>query len=296
MIKLNSFEAAENHIAKLLVKSSKEKLKRENFNGALKDIEKAVELNDQLVACYFMKGEIYSSINRKYNKRSTKKQNYLLALKNYEKAIEMEPNNYESFQGRGNLYLMEGKYSHAKNDFTVSINLANAIETIDNLDPLETFPLDCFYLVERRGIANFKLGNIDAAREDLNKVNRIVELGYSSIFSEIYSLNKYIIYDSRGYANLKCGFFKYAIRDFSNLINIEKEMNFHSDVFLLRSEAFANDQKYELAVDDILKAIDINKKCFKNKKKFLKDFPDDFKGVLQLFLPYNYLNKLDFST
>ena len=40
MIKLNSFEAAENHIAKLLVKSSKEKLKRENFNGALKDIEK----------------------------------------------------------------------------------------------------------------------------------------------------------------------------------------------------------------------------------------------------------------
>ena len=295
MVKLNSFEAAENHIAYLLVKSSKEKLKEKYFNGALKDIENAIELNPRIVACYFMKGEIYSSINNHYNKRSTKKKNYLLALKNYEKAIEMEPKNYESFQGRGNLFLMEGKYSDAKRDFTIAIDLAKSFEKINNLDTLVDFPLDSFYLFEKRGIANFKLGNIDAAREDLKNANRIIDLCYSSIISEIYSLNGTIIYDYRGYANLKCGFFKDAIRDFSNLMNIEKKINSNSDIFLLRSEAFANDQKFELAVDDILKAIDINKKCFKNKKTFLKDFPEEFKGILQLFLPYNYLNQLDFS-
>ena len=190
---------------------------------------------------------------------------------------------------------MEGKYSDAKRDFTTAIDLAKSFEKINNLDTLVDFPLDSFYLFERRGIANFKLGNIDAAREDLNNVNRIIDLCYSSIISEIYSLNGTIIYDYRGYANLKCGFFKDAIRDFSNLMNIEKKINSKSDIFLLRSEAFANDQKFELAVDDILKAIEINKKCFKNKKTFLKDFPEEFKGILQLFLPYNYLNQLDFS-
>ncbi len=295
MVKLNSFEAAENHIARLLVKSSWEKLKDKYFNGALKDIENAIELNPRIVACYFIKGEIYSSIHNHYNKRSTKKQNYLLALKNYNKAIGMEPKNYESFQGRGNLYLMEGKYSDAKRDFTKAIDLAKSFEKINNLDTLVDFPLDSFYLFEKRGIANFKLGNIDAAREDLKNANRIIDLCYSSIISEIYSLNGTIIYDSRGYANLKCGFFKDAIRDFSNLMNIEKKIKSKSDIFLLRSEAFANDQKFELAVDDILKAIEINKKCFKNKKTFLKDFPEEFKGILQLFLPYNYLNQLDFS-
>ena len=80
MVKLNSFEAAEDHIARLLVKSSWEKLKEKYFNGALKDIENAIELNPRIVACYFIKGEIYSSIHNHYNKRSTKKQNYLLAL------------------------------------------------------------------------------------------------------------------------------------------------------------------------------------------------------------------------
>ena len=109
MVKLNSFEAAENHIARLLVKSSWEKLKQKYFDGALKDIENAIELNPRIVACYFIKGEIYSSIHNHYNKRSSKKQNYLLALKNYNKAIGMEPKNYESFQGRGNLYLIGGK-------------------------------------------------------------------------------------------------------------------------------------------------------------------------------------------
>ena len=84
MIKLNSFEEADNHIANLLVKSAKEKLKQKHFNCALEDIENAIELNPRIVDCYFMKGEIYSSINKQYITRSKKKQkNHLLALKNY---------------------------------------------------------------------------------------------------------------------------------------------------------------------------------------------------------------------
>ena len=49
----------------------------------------------------------------------------------------MEPKNYESFQGRGNLYLMEGKYSDAKRDFTKAIDLAKSFEKI-NSHPLFT--------------------------------------------------------------------------------------------------------------------------------------------------------------
>ena len=40
-----------------------EKLKEKYFNGALKDIENAIELNPRIVACYFIKGEIYYSIH-----------------------------------------------------------------------------------------------------------------------------------------------------------------------------------------------------------------------------------------
>ena len=81
MVKLNSFEAAENHIARLLVKSSWEKLKEKYFNGALKDIENAIELNPRIVACYFMKGEIYSSIHNQYNKRSSKETKLSFGIK-----------------------------------------------------------------------------------------------------------------------------------------------------------------------------------------------------------------------
>ena len=56
----------------------------------------------------------------------------------------MEPKNYVSFQGRGNLYLMEGKYSDAKRDFTKAIDLAKSFEKINNLDTLVDFPLDYF--------------------------------------------------------------------------------------------------------------------------------------------------------
>ena len=49
MVKLNSLRQLK-IILHLLVKSSKEKLKEKYFNGALKDIENAIELNPRIVA------------------------------------------------------------------------------------------------------------------------------------------------------------------------------------------------------------------------------------------------------
>ena len=292
MNKINSFNDADNHIALLLVKSAKQKLKKKNFIAALKDTDKAIELNDKLSSAYFIRGEIFCS-NDTFTVL-TKLKNQENALKNYNIAIQIDPNSPENFEGRGKLYFKQAKYGAAKNDFTNAITLMKADSLILKPDPLDQFPLMSFSLFERRGQANFKLGQYEEARMDFSKVLELSELAEPSILSEIYSFNEIDILESRGYANLKCGYFREAIDDLSLLLT-ESDNPSDFNKHLLRAVAYANNENYELALDDISTATNINENCFKENEHFLEDLPDDFKGILKIYLPQKYLEDLDLS-
>ena len=292
MNKQNTFKDARNYNALLLVKSAKNKLKNKNYMGALKDANKAIELNNKLSSAYFIRGEIYSSIDQ-YTQMA-KLEIYENSLKNYNEAIKYDTNSYESFEGRGKLYFKKKKYDSAKSDFSKAIILTYSSELILNPDPLNPLPLIRLSLFDKRGRAHYHLSQFKNAIMDFNKVLELSKLAVPNAFFDSYYFDKRGFYEMRGKANLMCGFFEDSIKDFSFLLaNNETLINFDECIlYMLRAKAYTFIDNYELALDDILKVIPHSEKCQEEIKGYLIDFPDEFKGILKISLPQKYLDNL----
>jgi len=83
-----------------------------NYDQAIAEFNKAIELNSRLPHAYNNRGIAY-----------WRKGNYDQALADFTKSIEISPNNATSYVGRGSVYGDKGNYDQAISDFNKAIDL-----------------------------------------------------------------------------------------------------------------------------------------------------------------------------
>jgi len=86
-----------------------------NYNQAIKDCSKSIELNPDLVVlhlAYLQRGAAYAQLN-----------DYDQAMKDYNKVLEILPNFAEAFVVRGDLFSKLGNYDQSLKDFNKAVEL-----------------------------------------------------------------------------------------------------------------------------------------------------------------------------
>jgi len=83
-----------------------------NYDGAIAEYNKAIELDPKYTNAYINLGYTY------YQKKQ-----YDLAIPFYTKAIDLNPESYIAYNGRGASYLMTKQYQPAKSDYDKSLQL-----------------------------------------------------------------------------------------------------------------------------------------------------------------------------
>lgn len=153
-----------------------------NYEKALEDYNKAIELKPNYAQAYFNRGTLFMKLNKKQE-----------ALGDFSKAIELEPDFWKAFLNRGFLYLEENKNEEALIEFNTAIQLKpdfdeafynrgvvfsnlrqyeEAISDYSRAISLKTNFPEAYY---NRGLAEYLSGKKDAACKDLKKAE---QLGY----------------------------------------------------------------------------------------------------------------------
>lgn len=89
-----------------LMQSSTEKLLNGNIQGALDDIDKAIQLAENVGQLYLLRGNIHVTAN-----------NYDLAIQDYTHALSLDPTLIEIYELRGHLYYEGKDYDNALKDY-----------------------------------------------------------------------------------------------------------------------------------------------------------------------------------
>lgn len=85
---------------------------KNEYNHAIQDCNKAIELKPDMAYAYNLAGAAYSE-----------RREYKLAMKYFDKAIEYKPDLVEAYAGRGWAYVFQPAYDRAIHDLTQAINL-----------------------------------------------------------------------------------------------------------------------------------------------------------------------------
>jgi len=136
------------------------------FDKSLKECNKALNLNSKISEIYETKGLIFYS-----------KEDYKKAIKNFNKSIELNSVSPELYGKRSMCYAKLENYKKSIEDLTTGINL------IEKWKEQEEFPRDLGTLdawkmkyLHNRHICYKRIGNKKEAKNDLEKLNQIIEL------------------------------------------------------------------------------------------------------------------------
>ncbi len=190
------------------------KLEKENFDLAIEDFNKAIELDSLNCAAYLTRASVYS-----------KRKNYDLAIEDFNKAIELNPLIEDVYNNRGNIYFAKENFDLAIEDFNKAIEL-NPLEPIIYYNrglayghkKMHLFALKDFNRVleldpsnvdaqYNRGIAYFENENFELAIKDFNKTIELNPLNYTA-------------YHLRGFSYLLKRKFFDALDDFNKVLEI----------------------------------------------------------------------------
>ena len=253
------------------------------FDMALNDFSKAIDINPKYTDSYYNCGLAYVSLGQFDN-----------ALAEYSRAIEMDPTMVKAYSSRGVVYYKLGQSDKATADYSKAIeidpkytdayyNRGLAYETLGQWDSAiadytRVIEIDPGYIVAycSRGNAYFTLRKTDKAFADFTKA---IELdpqyrdGYYSRGIAYYNLgqaDKAIAdyskaikldpgnptsYSNRGVAYASQKHWTEAIEDYSEAINISPG---YSDALINRGIAYDNLGQWKEAIADYSKAITIS--------------------------------------
>lgn len=182
-----------------------------NYNQALSDFNKAIEINPQYQNAYNNRGIVYQSIH-----------NYTQAINDFNKVIELNPTHSIAYRNRGVAYNSLGRYTQALNDLNIAIELnpqyANAYHSrgyaYNNLGMYGQALNDLNIAIElnpqdpkarhTRGITYANSGNLQNAIIDLQKA---IEL--DDKYAYAYS-NLGLVYQRLGDSEKAISYFKKA--------------------------------------------------------------------------------------
>ncbi len=117
-------------------------LSKGDYQKALADFNKAIDLNPKYSRAYYNRGIVYYD-----------NENYIKAIEDYSKAIELGLKHYDVFNNRGLAYSSVGKHNLAIEDYTTALNL-------------NPYQPDTYV---NRGISFAQLGNLEPAISDFEK-------------------------------------------------------------------------------------------------------------------------------
>jgi len=150
------------------------------FNQAISEYNKAIELNPKLAEAYNNRGIAYDKLGQ-----------HTRAMSDYNKAIELNPKDAMAYNNRGTAYTQLGEYTKALSDFTKAIEFNPKLAEAYN----------------NRGFAYTNLGQFNQAISDYNKA---IELNPK--LAEAYN--------NRGGAYINLGQFNQAISDSNKAIEL----------------------------------------------------------------------------
>ena len=113
-----------------------------NYTQAVKDYDKAIELNPRMESAYFYRGTAHHYL-----------ENYTQAIKDQDKFIELNPKMERAYVNRGNAHFNLKNYTQAFKDYDRAIELSKTNE-------------DAFYY---RGLAHYRLKNYTQAIKDYDR-------------------------------------------------------------------------------------------------------------------------------
>ena len=156
-------------------------LYEKNYDKAMENYNKAIELDPNYVAAYTSRGLAESNLEK--NQKT---------IKDYDKAIELDPNDAETYYNRGNAKLELEDYQEAIKDYDKAITL----------DPQNAYAYVC------KGIAKAQSKDYRGAIKDFDKA---IELNFN--FS--------LVYIHRGIAKFKVEDYQGAIKDSTEAIRLD---------------------------------------------------------------------------
>ena len=219
------------------------------FAEAIKDYNKAIELNPNYAAAYSNRGNAKDNLGEPqaaiedcnkaielnpnsalaYNNRGNAKNKlgqHQAAIEDYTKAIELNPNEATAYNNRGNAKYELGELKEAIKDYNKAIELNPNEATAYN----------------NRGSVKNNLGEHQAAIEDYNKA---IELNPD--YADAYY--------NRGIAKQDLGEHQAAIEDYNKAIELNPD---YADAYYNRGIAKQDLREYQAAIEDYNKAIELD--------------------------------------
>ena len=237
--------------AKAYYNSGASSLDKRDYDRAIADFTKAIEINPKDGDAYGFRGLAY-----------TRKDNYDLAIADFTKVIEINPKDGDAYRARGIAYGRKDNYDRAIADFTKAIEInpkdgdaygfrGLAYTRKDNYDlaiadftkVIEINPQEG-QAYRERGIAYGRKDNYDRAIADFTKA------------IEINPKDRHA-YGFRGVAYTRKDNYDLAIADFTKVIEINPQDGY---AYRERGSAYYMKSSYDRAVADLTKAIEINAK------------------------------------
>ena len=222
---------------------------KEEYDRAIQDFDKAIELNPNDAEAYRNRGIAYEH-----------KEEHDRAIQDFDKAIELDPNDAEAYRDRGIAYEHKEEFDRAIKDYDKAIELnPKYIEAYNN-----------------RGIAYGNKKEYDRAIQDFDKATELNPndtIAYYNRgivyerknehgraiqnYSKIIEINpKHVeAYNSRGIAYNYKGEYDKAIQDFDKVIELKSN---YAKAYNNRGTAYANKNEYGQAIQNYDKAIKIN--------------------------------------
>ncbi len=228
-----------------------EKHKLEDFQGAINDNSKAIEINPSFAEAFFNRAECKREIEDDSG-----------AIDDFTKAIEINPRMSQAYNNRGFVKAKLGDFKGAIDDFTKTIEINPRNQNA--------------YL--NRGIEKDKLEDFQGAIDDYSKAIEINQNFDKAFFNRAVSKRKIEdysgaiddytkaleiyprdqnAYNNRGTEKNKLKDFKGAIDDYSKAIKIDP--NF-ATAFFNRAVSKKKIEDFQGAIDDYKKVIEINPK------------------------------------
>jgi tetratricopeptide (TPR) repeat protein len=246
------------------------------YNPAISDFTKAIELNPDYSNAYFDRGDSYALIgdyrsaesDRSYARKLRASEpdeseystisKYDQDIEKYTNIIKQNPNDADAYFRRGMAYSSKGDYERAIQDLTKSIALEPVSEAYNNRG----------YIYAERGNYNQAISDFNKSIElDPEHASSYYNLGvaYSNLedyqqaiacFSNSIKIepDKAITYHARGMAYNHIKESNKAINDFNKAIEM---VPMYTDAYISRAKAYDNKEDYIHAISDYDKALQL---------------------------------------
>jgi tetratricopeptide (TPR) repeat protein len=222
-----------------------------NFDKALEDYNKAIDLDPNFAQAYYNRGLQFQD-----------KEDFDKAIQDYTKAISVDQKYKEAYYNRGNAFMKEGDSNKAIQDYSKAISI-------------DTKYADAYY---NRGSAYEGKGDIDKAVEDYSKAinsnSKLIDayLARGNLFhargesdKAIQDYTKAIFADpkfakayyNRGSLYFNKGDIDKAIIDYTEAINLDQQ---YTTAYYNRGRALASKGIFDKALSDFSHAIAIDSK------------------------------------